>query len=52
MKKTYIIPQVDVIDLEYSGMLCSSNLTGNIDGSASDPAHAHAFDWDDEEDDW
>ena len=50
MKKTYMIPMTEVIDLEPSGMLCSSNLTGSFDGDADNPGKAPLFE--DEEFDW
>ena len=50
MKKRYVAPEIEIIDTELSGMLCSSDLTGSFDGDANDPAKAPLFE--DEEFDW
>ena len=51
MKKLYVTPEIEIIDTELSGMLCSSDLTGSFGGdAANDPAKAPLFE--DEEFDW
>ena len=50
MKKLYVIPEIEIIDTELSGMLCSSDLSGSFSGDANDPAKARLFE--DEEYDW
>ena len=52
MKKTYIIPQIDVIELKYSGLLCGSGIDGDLGGIADEPGKARDFGWDDEDMDW
>ena len=50
MKRMYLTPESIVIDLESSGMLCSSPLVGEFGDDATTPAKARLFDdWDDEE---
>lgn len=47
MKKLYVTPNIEIIDMELSGMLClSTPLNGDADG----PANARLFDGD--LDDW
>ena len=48
MKKTYIIPQMEVIGLRPTIFLCSSGITGDLDGIADEPGKARDFAWDDE----
>ena len=49
MKKIYIIPQLEVIELNYAGLLC---LSGDLGGIADEPGKARDFGWDDEDMDW
>jgi hypothetical protein len=51
MKRMYLTPESIVIDLESSGMLCSSPLDGEFGDDATTPAKGRGFygDWDDEE---
>ena len=45
MKKKYIIPEVDEIEIDLLSILC---LSGDLGGNASDPALAPEFDESDE----
>ena len=47
MKKQYVIPEIEIVETELSGMLC---LSTPLDGDATGPANAPLFD--DELDDW
>lgn len=53
MKCMYLTPESIVIDLESSGMLCSSPLDSEFGDEATSPAKARMFygDWDDEDSD-
>ena len=44
MKKEYIAPQMEVVKIGITGMLCVSGPLGN---PATDPAKAPEFDWSD-----
>jgi hypothetical protein len=47
MKKIYIVPQCEEIELKYLGMLCVS---GGFGGDADSPGKSRMFDdWDDNE---
>ncbi|MBO6032991.1 MAG: hypothetical protein J6T44_09210 [Prevotella sp.] len=49
MKKTYIIPQMEVIGLRLTIFLCSSGITGDLGGIADEPGKSRLFDdWDEE----
>ena len=50
MKKTYMIPETEVIDMELFGMICTSDLGSDLGGDADNPAKARLFE--DEESDW
>lgn len=41
MKKQYIIPQTEIVELKYSGMLAVS---GTLGGEATGPAMGRGFD--------
>ena len=49
MKKVYIIPQLEVIELNYAGLLC---LSGDLGGIADEPGKARLYDDWEEESDW
>jgi len=51
MKKEYIAPETEAIEIETAGMLCSSPLEGGFGDDATTPAKAREFydDWDYEE---
>lgn len=46
MKKEYMEPQMEVIEMLPEGMLCVS---GDINGEATDPAHARMFGFEDDD---
>ena len=47
MKKQYLKPEIEIIQLEQRGMLC---ISGGLGGEASGPAKSRMFD--DDWDDW
>ena len=46
MKKEYIEPRMEVVDILPGGMLCVS---GDINGEATEPAHARMFGFGDDD---
>ena len=52
MKKEYIAPETETIDIDTAGVLCSSPLEGGFGNVATTPAKAPMFDdWLDEDGD-
>ena len=49
MKKSYLKPETEVIEIESAGMLCLSTGVGDADKPALSPEFG---DWDDDEADW
>ena len=45
MKKTYMTPSVEVVEIETAGVLCMSQV---MDGTATEPAQAPLMDDDDD----
>ena len=50
MKKTYMTPETEVIEIEIVSMICTSDLEGELGGDADNPAKARLFE--EEGSDW